>query len=118
VLTRYGGRDEDPLAMLFTVGLFAFLLMSIALPWTFEPMSAQDWALLALGGVFGTIGQFLIIEAYRRAPTAIVSPMTYAQIVAACALGYFIFGETPSVATLLGAAIVAASGILIVRTKA
>jgi drug/metabolite transporter (DMT)-like permease len=44
--------------------------------------------------------------------------MTYAQIVAACALGYFIFGEIPSVATLLGAAIVAASGILIVRTKA
>jgi drug/metabolite transporter (DMT)-like permease len=118
VLTRYGGRDEDPLAMLFTVGLFAFLLMSFALPWIIEPMSAGDWALLALGGAFGTIGQFLIIEAYCRAPTAIVSPMTYAQIVAACALGYFVFGEIPSTATLLGAAIVAAGGILVVRTKA
>jgi drug/metabolite transporter (DMT)-like permease len=118
VLTRYGGRDEDPLALLFTVGLFAFLIVSLALPWIFEPMSASDWGLLALGAAFGTLGQFLVIEAYRRAPTAIVSPMLYAQIIAAGLLGYLVFGEVPGPATLIGAAIVTASGIVLVRTKA
>jgi drug/metabolite transporter (DMT)-like permease len=56
VLTRYAGRDEDPLAMLFHAGFFALLFSSLALPWTWQPMATGDWALLAVGGAFGTLG--------------------------------------------------------------
>lgn len=60
----------------------------------------------------------LLIEAFRRAPTAIVSPMIYTQIIAACLLGYLVFGEAPTFATLLGAGIVVASGVALIRSKA
>ena len=65
-----------------------------------------EWGLLAIGGAFGTLAHLLLIQAFRRAPTAIVSPMIYTQIIAACLIGYLVFGEVPTLATLFGAAIV------------
>ncbi len=118
VLTRAIAAEEEPLAMLFLVAFFALLLTSLALPWTWSAMSPGEWGLLALGGAFGTLAHLLLILAFRLAPTAIVSPMIYSQIVAACLIGYLVFGEVPAAATLLGAAIVVASGVALIRTRA
>lgn len=117
VLTRAIAGDEDPLAMLFHVGFFALLITCLALPWSWSAMAAWEWGLLAIGGAFGTLAHLLLIAAFRRAPTAVVSPMIYTQIVAACLLGYVVFGEVPTPATLLGAVIVVASGIGLIRSK-
>lgn len=118
VMTRSIAADEDPLAMLFYVGFFALLLTSLALPWSWSAMTPWDWGLLAIGGAFGTMAHMLLIEAFRRAPTAVVSPMIYTQIIAACLIGYVVFGEVPTLATLIGAGIVVASGIALIRSKA
>jgi drug/metabolite transporter (DMT)-like permease len=117
VLTRAIAGDEDPLAMLFHVGFFALLLTSLALPWAWSAMAAWEWGLLAVGGAFGTLAHLLLIAALRRAPTAVVSPMIYTQIIAACLLGYVVFGEVPTLATLLGAGIVVASGVALIRSR-
>lgn len=118
VLTRAIAADEEPMAMLFLVAFFALLLTSCALPWTWSGMSLHEWGLLAIGGAFGTLAHLLLILAFRLAPTAVVSPMIYSQIVAACIAGYLIFGEVPAATTLLGAFIVIASGVALVRTRA
>ena len=117
VLTRAIAGDEDPLAMLFHVGFFALLITSLALPWSWSWMAPWEWGLLAVGGAFGTLAHLLLIEAFRRAPTAVISPMIYSQIIAACLIGYLVFGEVPTLATLLGAAIVIASGVALIRSR-
>jgi drug/metabolite transporter (DMT)-like permease len=117
VLTRYAGRDEDPFALLFYVAFFALVMVAPALPWIWEAMTPSEWGLLALGGAFGTLAHLFLIEAFRRAPTAVVSPMIYTQIVSAMIFGFVVFGEIPTAATLLGAAIVAASGIALIRAR-
>jgi drug/metabolite transporter (DMT)-like permease len=117
VLTRAIAADEDPLAMLFQVGFFAFLLTSLVLPWSWSWMEPWEWGVLAVGGAFGTLAHLLLIEAFRRAPTAVISPMIYSQIIAACLIGYLAFGEVPTLATLLGAAIVVASGVALIRSR-
>ena len=118
VLTRAIAGDEDPLAMLFHVGFFALAITSLALPWSWSLMAPWEWGLLAVGGAFGTLAHLLLIEAFRRAPTAVISPMIYSQIIAACLLGYLVFGEVPTLATLVGAAIVIASGVALIRSRA
>jgi hypothetical protein len=55
VLTRYAGRDEDPLALLFYVAFFACFAVSAGLPWVWEAMSAASWGLLGVGAAFGTL---------------------------------------------------------------
>ncbi len=117
VLTRLGGRREDPLTLLFHVGLFGTLWTSLAVPFVYESLPAGSLAMLAGGVSLGTLGQLLLIQAFRVAPTAIVSPMGYSQIVWAAALGWAVFGEVPSAFALVGSAIIAASGIALVRGR-
>ncbi|MFN3498368.1 MAG: D-alanyl-D-alanine carboxypeptidase [Pannonibacter indicus] len=40
-------------------------------------MEPWEWGVLAVGGAFGTLAHLLLIEAFRRAPTAVISPMIY-----------------------------------------
>lgn len=116
VLTRLGGQDQDPYAMIFYGALFAAVAATPALPWTAAPIDGADLALLAIGGLFGTAGHLCLVHAFRLAPTVIVSPMVYLQLVAVSLLGYGLFGEVPSTPTVLGGVIVALSGIALLRS--
>ncbi len=114
VVTRLAGRREGPFTLLFHVALFGAMWSSLALPWVLGPLPKETVGWLLLGGAFGTLGQLLLIQAFRIAPTAIVSPMGYGQILWAVGIGYFAFGEVPSAWSLAGGAIVAASGIALI----
>jgi drug/metabolite transporter (DMT)-like permease len=74
-------------------------------------------ALLVLAGVIGGVGQLFLTEALRLAPVGVVAPFDYSQLVWATALGFLIWGELPHPATLVGAVVVAASGIYILHRE-
>jgi drug/metabolite transporter (DMT)-like permease len=46
-----------------------------------------------------------------RAPVSVVSPFDYLQIIAATAYGWLLFSDIPSAHTLIGAALIAGSGL-------
>ena len=48
------------------------------------------------------------------APASLVAPLDYTTMIWAFILGYWMFGEVPSVYVYVGAAIVAASGIFVI----
>lgn len=114
VLTRLM-RDEEPLALVFWAALMALGFCVAALPWIYEPLTPRAWALIVVGGLFGTMAHVLMAQAFRRAPTAIVSPMVYTQIAWAALMGYLVFAEVPTPIVLFGAAVVAGSGIALIR---
>jgi drug/metabolite transporter (DMT)-like permease len=76
--------------------------------------NAMDLALFILGGILGGIGQILLTECYRYADTSVIAPFEYTTMIWALLLGWFIFGDLPTVTILSGAAIVAATGLFIV----
>jgi S-adenosylmethionine uptake transporter len=55
-----------------------------------------------------------IIAAYRRAEAVVVAPMQYSQMIWAAIYGALIFDESLDVYTVVGSAIIIASGIYIV----
>lgn len=114
VLTRFSGRTESAIALVFWAGLSALVLCTPGLL-GYAPMPAQHWMLLIGGSLLGTCGQLMMAGAFRRAPTAVVAPLLYSQIVWAMLVGYLVFGETPTISAAIGAAIVALSGIGVVR---
>ncbi len=73
--------------------------------------------LLVLAGLIGGVGQLFLTEALRRAPIGVVAPFDYTQLVWAALLGLVIWGELPHPATLVGAVIVAASGVYILHRE-
>jgi drug/metabolite transporter (DMT)-like permease len=78
---------------------------------------ATTLAMLVLSGLVGGVAQILLTEALRRAPVALVAPFDYTQLVWAAVLGAALWGETPRVPTIVGALIVAASGLYILHRE-
>lgn len=113
VLTRIG-RAEDPLAAVMWPAAVAFAICLCALPWTFEALPLPALALLFAGCVAVTAGQLMMVEAFRRAPTAVVSPIVYTQFIWSAISGALVFGEMPGLGVILGAVVVALSGVALI----
>jgi drug/metabolite transporter (DMT)-like permease len=114
VLTRRAGNSDSALSMVFWAGLSATVISAFALPICYEPMPLSAWAWIVAAGLFGTAGHLMLAAAFRRAPTAVVSPLVYTQLGCAMLIGWFAFGEWPTVCAISGGVIVAASGIAVV----
>ena len=76
-------------------------------------MTPQDFGGMALLGLLATLGHYLFTAAYREAPSALLAPVNYLHLVWAAALGWLIFGHLPDQISLLGIALVCASGVAI-----
>ncbi|HEY8571986.1 DMT family transporter [Phenylobacterium sp.] len=72
---------------------------------------------LILAGLLGGVGQLFLTEALRVAPVGVVAPFDYTQLIWAAALGFLVWGELPHPATILGALVVAASGVYILHRE-
>jgi drug/metabolite transporter (DMT)-like permease len=70
-------------------------------------------ALLVVMGLLGGVGQLLLTEAIRVAPVAVVAPFDYTQLVWASLFAFLVWDELPRALTLVGAGVVAASGLYI-----
>lgn len=75
-----------------------------------------DWTIVArclVVTVTGTTGHWLIYYGTTRAGAATVAPATYIQLITASTLGWLVFGNVPTLATLGGAAIIVAAGLIL-----
>jgi len=106
---------EDSRVLLFYPALVGTLMMTAVLPWYAIGVDAPwtDWALIAAGGLMGTLGHFLFILAFQRGPASALTPYTYVHLVWATLAGWLVFGSFPDVWTLAGMAVIAGSGFLI-----
>jgi len=106
---------DDPRVTLFYPALISTLLMTLVWPWFGSriELSWHDVALLALIGVLGTIGHFLFILAFQRAPASALTPFTYLQLVFATLIGWLAYNTFPDALTLAGMALIAGSGLLL-----
>lgn len=78
---------------------------------------ATTLGLLVLAGLIGGVGQLFLTEALRVAPVGVVAPFDYTQLVWAAGIGLLIWGELPRATTLVGAVIVAGSGVYILHRE-
>ena len=89
----------------------------VTLPYGWVMPNFGDLLLLMLIGVFGGVANLWLGQSYKLAEVSLVSPLKYLALVFAIAFGYFIWGEIPSFKTLLGAALVIISSIIIFRRE-
>jgi drug/metabolite transporter (DMT)-like permease len=106
---------EDPRVTLFYPALVGAALMTLVWPWFGSRIDItwSDVALMAAIGILGTVGHFLFILAFQRAPASALSPFTYIHLVFATLIGWFAFGDLPDALTFAGMALIAGSGLLL-----
>ncbi len=112
LITRPVAGRDPPLVTLFyslLVGVFLGAPV-VAVDWVW-PETSFVWLLCVALGVFGALGHYVFVLAYRFASAPTLAPFQYMQIIGMVALGYMVFGDVPSVYTFIGSAIVIASGL-------
>lgn len=118
IMTRHMGAKESAESLIFYSALIPTVLMLPAVPlYGSMPQGALQWGLLAMTGISGGLGHWLLIKAYQRASTAALAPYPYTQIVWMVALGWFAFGDLPDKWTLVGAGVIISSGLYVIHRE-
>ena len=113
--TRRLARYERPETLIIYTALAGAIVMSLIAPFSSRPPDdILDGLKFAGVGLIGGAAQYFIICALQRAPASVVSPIGYAELIAAVAFGYVIFDDLPDRYTWLGAALIVGSGLVVV----
>jgi drug/metabolite transporter (DMT)-like permease len=112
IVTRHlRGTDDVVLVTAQTVmALIAGLLFA---PFAWVAPTAIDAGLLALLGVVAMIAHVCVNRSLKIAPASVVVPYQYTLIIWAIVFGFFVFGDVPEIAMIVGAIIIIAAGIYI-----
>ncbi|MBT2187103.1 DMT family transporter [Sphingobium nicotianae] len=115
LLSRLLASTERTIALLFYTALVGTILFGGALPWYWADRvpTAFEALLLASLAVYGGLGHFLFTAAFREAPASVLSPISYLQLLWVSLLGWLVFDHIPDPVSLLGMAIIGASGVLV-----
>ena len=90
-----------------------FLLGALMSPIGWVTPTLGSLALFAAAGVISVIALLCINRSLKLAPASVVVPYQYSMIVWAVMFGYAVFGDVPSIATIVGAAIIIGAGLYI-----
>lgn len=82
-------------------------------PFAWVTPTAIDFVLLGTLGVVAMLAHICVNRAVKLADAATVAPLQYTLLPWAIILGYLFFGDLPRPLTLIGAAIIIASGFII-----
>ena len=113
IVLKQLARTERPETMVFYFGFFSMLLMAVpaALNWTAP--SALDWGIVIGAALFGTFGQSCTVRGWAVGDASAMASFGYVYLVHVAILGFLIFGELPTVWTVLGSAVIIASTLYI-----
>ncbi len=110
IATRKVGAADSTQTSLFYVGMVGAAAASLPMMQVWQTPQGWQWLPLLMMGLAGTVGHSMLIKAHRLAPATVLAPFIYTQIVWMTMAGAVVFGQYPDRWTLLGAAIVVASG--------
>ncbi|WP_367954377.1 DMT family transporter [Aquibium pacificus] len=106
-------RDSVWTLLLYLTGAGA-LVAALATPFVWREIQSEHlWLFFAIS-LFGTVGMTMMTQAFRLAPAALIAPLDYTALVWATAFGWLIWSEVPDTATFLGAAVIIASGVVVI----
>ncbi|MCG6902143.1 MAG: DMT family transporter [Rhodobacter sp.] len=114
IITRRLAGIEPVETLQFYMGAIGTVIL---LPFAFagwqNPGDTRDWLLFVALGLWAWGGHELLIRAHGMAPANTLMPYTYSFIIYLSITSYLVFAHVPDIWTMVGAAIIAGSGLII-----
>ncbi len=111
LMTRLLGANEPAWTSLFYAAWFGTLMLTVILPWVWQPIPTSEYWRFALLGLLGTASQAFVIMAFSRSEAGLIAPFGYLGIVFASLWGLLIYGTLPDGPTVLGALVIIGAGL-------
>lgn len=118
VIIRKVGRSERGFVMQAWPMIGQVVVLAPAMLLLAQPVDAVQIGTTALMGLGMVTGMGLLIAAFARAPSIVVSPMQYSQILWAAFYGAMFFDEALTQRMTLGMAVIIAAGVAILARPA
>ena len=117
-VTSHMTRTEDPAVMQLYTGWVGWAVSTVLVfnAWV-TPQSGQEWGLLLLVGLAATLGQYLLIVAFSKAPASVVSPFLYTAVGFSTLMGWWLFDHIPDAQALTGMGLVVLCGVVSARIQ-
>ena len=114
LIVRKYGQTENVFSFLIYGKVFLLLFSGFFLITNFVTMNLNDFIVNFTSGIIRGIALIFIINSARHLPSSLFAPTQYIQIFAGAALGFFIFGDIPTLNNYLGNILIIAAGIYII----
>ncbi len=115
VLTRIARRTDDATVCVFYASFVGAALLTLAMPFVWQPMALDRWPWFVAMGGFGLAGHWLFAVAAHRASPSLLAPLAYAQLAYAALIDLTVFGVVPDGWTLVGSSIILMGAVLLWR---
>ncbi len=117
VLTRrVSARDSTSTSMVY-VGVVGLVLSSVLGPFYWKPMDLRASLLMATLMVTMCLSHGLMMKALSMAPASLLQPFSYLALPWSIVLGFVVFGNLIDPISLLGAAIIAGAGLVVMARE-
>jgi len=114
IQTRRLTDTETTSSIVFYFSLICMIAGLCTWPFGWMMPSASEFVMLAMVGILGGLSHILLTESYHYAPASAVAAFDYSAMLWAFLIGYFVFGELPSLFVYFGAGIVLACGLFVI----
>ncbi|HSA55474.1 MAG TPA: DMT family transporter [Gemmatimonadaceae bacterium] len=117
IIVRVLGRTDTTPSMVFWLMLLISVGATALASPAWRPIDPSHWPVIAGVGLIGSLGQWAITEAFRRGEASFVAPLEYTALIWGVALDWSIWRTLPAPVTWVGAAVIIASGIFLIRRE-
>jgi drug/metabolite transporter (DMT)-like permease len=108
---------DSPEAMVFWFLVLLGLMAGAVAAFDWRPLQAAHWPAVAAVGITGALGQVALTHAFRLGQASQIAPLEYAALVWVVLLDLALWRALPDAMTWLGAAIIIASGLYLIRRE-
>ena len=118
ILIRLMAPTESPNQILFYYHIGGIALLAAPAIWFWQTPIGVEWGLIALLGAGQTLGMICFVRGFSIGEANAIGPSEYVRLIYAGLIGYFLFGETLDIWTLVGGAVIVGSTLFIARDEA
>ena len=117
ITVRLLGRTESTQSMVFwAISLLSLFALVVA--WNdWIEIRVEHWPILLGLSISGALGQYAITEAFKRSDASVVAPFDYTALIWGVSFDWLIWHTAPDRMMLLGAGIIVASGLYLIRRE-
>jgi drug/metabolite transporter (DMT)-like permease len=111
IMTRMMSGSERAITIMTYSSIAGVGILTALVPFVWVAPTWHDILFGIFIGVASTVGQWIVVLAFRYADASVLAPFSYTQLLWVSILGFLIFGEVPDIWTVTGAAFIVASGL-------
>lgn len=117
LLVRQLSATDSTASIVFWQSILMTTIVGLFVPVFWSGAVLASLPLLVVIGLLGGVGQYLLTEAFASAEASALGAYSYASILWAALFGWLVWGDVPVAGFFAGAALVIASGLVILHRE-